>query len=195
MADNRQFADHGVIGGVDVFYEDKKLAESPSQSSVASTDYFVLKDTDGVPHKIVKSDVLEMVRDAMGTILANNNKGTSVAKVPTIGSSGNDLGSSSVADLASVLGGAGRLFPQMSDTNDFNDMTGYGIYTIGSAYGKSNAPAMPSGEAGGHGFMIVYSWNLATRAVQLLVVGYSIPHIYMRTRYGDNSWTSWTTMV
>lgn len=104
MADNRQFADHDVVGGVNVYYEDKKLAESPSQSSVASNDYFVLKDTDGVPHKIVKADVLEMVRDAMGTILANNNKGTSVTKVPTLGSSGNDFGSSSVADLASVLG-------------------------------------------------------------------------------------------
>lgn len=104
MADNRQFTDHNEVGGVNVYLEDKKLAESPSQSTVASTDYFVLKDTDGVPHKIVKADVLEMVRDAMGTILANNNKGTSVAKVPTIGSTGNDLGSSSVADLASVLG-------------------------------------------------------------------------------------------
>ena len=104
MADSRQFTDHNEVGGVNVYLEDKKLAESPSQSTVASTDYFVLKDTDGVPHKIVKADVLEMVRDAMGTILANNNKGTSVAKVPTIGSTGNDLGSSSVADLASVLG-------------------------------------------------------------------------------------------
>lgn len=155
MADNRQFTDHNEVGGVNVYLEDKKLAESPSQSTVASTDYFVLKDTDGVPHKIVKADVLEMVRDAMGTILANNNKGTSVAKVPTIGSTGNDLGSSSVADLASVLGGR-----YMSDTYTNNaggsvSIRGLapGFYTFGYCNGFSDAPSEVSSST--HGCIIM----------------------------------------
>ena len=141
MADNRQFSDHSVIGGVNVYHEDKKLAESPSQSSVASTDYFVLKDTDGVPHKIVKADVLEMVRDAMGTILANNNKGTSVAKVPTIGTTDNDFGSSSIADLASVLGGIYAIkYGLARNSLTLNYISG--ILIVGTTWGGGNIYAI-----------------------------------------------------
>ena len=192
MADNRQFADHAEIGGVNTYFEDKKLAESPSQTDVESTDYFVLKDTDGVPHKIVKSDVLEMVRDAMGTILANNNKGTSVAKVPTIGSSGNDLGSSSVADLASVLGGngiadRGKLFKingvATGTTVDANLLTS-GVY-----YAYGGALNLPSS----YSMIICISENSNTSNlgdVSQLAFGMATGKIYFRTRVSAN-WSQW----
>ena len=104
MADNRQFTDHNEIGGINVYLEDKKLAESPTQAEMASTDYVVLKDTDGVPHKISRANMVEVIRDCLGDVLANNDKGSAINKVLGLGTSDNDLGTTGISDLASVLG-------------------------------------------------------------------------------------------
>lgn len=101
MADTRQFTDHNEIDGVNVYLEDKKLAESPEKNTVASTDYVLLKDTDGVPHKISKANMMSVVKDALADLLKSNDLGTSVTNVPALNASA--FGSATVANLASLL--------------------------------------------------------------------------------------------
>lgn len=106
MADNRNFVNKFANqGGGDIFVEDAKLSEISTKSAIAS-EGVMLKGTDGAYYEIDKASLSEVIRAELGAILADNSKnnGTSVGKVPTLNSSGNSLGASSVADLASVLG-------------------------------------------------------------------------------------------
>lgn len=106
MADNRNFVNKFANqGGGDIFVEDAKLSEISTKTAIAS-EGVMLKGTDGAYYEIDKASLSEVIRAELGAILADNSKnnGTSVAKVPTLNSSGNALGASSVADLASVLG-------------------------------------------------------------------------------------------
>ena len=106
MADNRDFV-QGFMneGGSPVYVEDKKLSEISTKTAIAS-EGVMLKGTDGAYYEIDKASLSEVIRAELGAILADNSKnnGTSVGKVPTLNSTGNALGASSVADLASVLG-------------------------------------------------------------------------------------------
>ena len=89
--------------GVSKEIQDKDLANRTSQSTVASTDYILLEDTDGAYHKIAKASFTEAVRGALGSVINSVAKGTDIAKVPVLDSN-NDLGMGTLANLASVLG-------------------------------------------------------------------------------------------
>lgn len=98
------FADNIIDqSGQQVFLEDKHLNDQTSQTAIAATDAVMLKDTSGAYHSIDKGSFNEAVRAAMGSILTNFDKGTSITRIPGIDSS-NDLGSVTAANLASVLG-------------------------------------------------------------------------------------------
>lgn len=126
MADTRQFTDHNEIGGVNVYLEDKKLAESPEQNTMASTDYVLLKDEDDIPRKISKANLMSVVKDAIGELLKSNDLGTSVTNVPALNASA--FGSATVANLASVLGGKDNQTPS-DDALNITPSTGYYIIT------------------------------------------------------------------
>lgn len=83
------------------------------------------------------------------------------------------------------------LFRRCTETSDFNTMTDYGIYMIGTIGSKSNSPSGLGN--GNHGFMINYTWS-SGRIIQVLFVGYGGYMIYMR-HYVSNSWDSWTKVV
>lgn len=89
--------------GNPIYLEDKHLNDQTSQTTVATTDAVMLKDTNGAYHSIAKASFNEAVRAAMGSILTNFDKGTSITRIPGIDSS-NDLGSVTAGNLASVLG-------------------------------------------------------------------------------------------
>lgn len=89
--------------GVSKEIQDKDLANRTSQSTVASTDYILLEDTDGAYHKIAKASFTEAVRGALGSVINSVAKGTDIAKVPVLDSN-NDLGMGTLTNLASVLG-------------------------------------------------------------------------------------------
>ena len=68
-----------------------------------TTDYIMLKGTNGRYHKILKDSFTEAVRNVLAGLLVNNDKGTTISQIPAIASG--DFGSVTPANLASVLGG------------------------------------------------------------------------------------------
>jgi len=68
-----------------------------------TTDYIMLKDTNGQYHKIQKDSFTEAVRNTLASLLVNNDKGTTISQIAAIASG--DFGSVTPANLASVLGG------------------------------------------------------------------------------------------
>lgn len=133
-ADSRQFTEHNEVGGVNVYYEDKRMEELKSATAKTSsqvsttTDYIPLQDTDGNLVKINLASFEEAVRNVLGGLLANNDKGTTISGIPALSGSGAnlDFGSVTPANLASVLGGINNItFPT---SGDVANITEQGIY-------------------------------------------------------------------
>ena len=111
-ADPRQFTEHNEVGGANVYYEDKRMEELKSaapktDSQISTTDeYIPLQDTDGNLVKINPASFQEAVRNVLGGLLANNDKGVTISGIPALSGSGAslDFGSVTPANLASVLG-------------------------------------------------------------------------------------------
>lgn len=112
-ADNRNFVNKFANeGGGDVLVEDKRLEELKGATAKTAaqisttTDYVPLQDTDGNLVKINPASFEEAVRNVLGSLLANNDKGTTISAVPALSGSGAslDFGSVTPANLASVLG-------------------------------------------------------------------------------------------
>lgn len=112
-ADNREFVNKFANeGGGDVLVEDKRLEELKSataktSSQISTTEQYIpLQDTDGNIVKINPASFEEAVRNVLGGLLANNDKGTTISGIPALSGSGQslDFGSVTPANLASVLG-------------------------------------------------------------------------------------------
>lgn len=112
MADTREYVQKFANeNGGDIFVEDVKLAEAGHQTTI-SDEEIVLKGTDGVMHKIDKSSFSEAVRGVLGPILYNLSKESGITKVLTMsGANANaaDIGTTTLANLASALGVGGNL--------------------------------------------------------------------------------------
>lgn len=155
MADNRQFTDHNEIGGVNVYLEDKKLAESPEKNTVASTDYVLLKDEDNIPRKISKANLMSVVKDAIGELLKSNDLGTSVTNVPALNASA--FGSATVTNLASVLGVHGLKINFIKTSNTNIDTAETGTYISNSQPNIANGGGtLPTGVMPGGNYVIVH---------------------------------------
>lgn len=82
---------------------DGQSAMGAGAQTTLTTEYVMLKDTNGVYHKILKSSFTEAIRDVLAGLLVNNDKGTTISQIAAIASG--DFGSVTPANLASVLGG------------------------------------------------------------------------------------------
>ena len=111
-ADPRQFTEHNEVAGGNIYYEDKRMEElkgatGKTASQISTTnEYIPLQDTDGNLVKINPASFQEAVRNVLGSLLANNDKGTTISGVPALSGNGAslDFGSITPANLASVLG-------------------------------------------------------------------------------------------
>jgi hypothetical protein len=121
--------------GVSREIQDKDLANRTSQSTVASTDYILLEDTDGAYHKIAKASFTEAVRGALGSVINSVAKGTDIAKIPVLDSS-NDLGMGTLANVASVLGV--RIYKINSDAQDSPWGPDYSAFIFRFTHSKGN---------------------------------------------------------
>ena len=81
---------------------DGQSAMGASAQTTLTTEYVMLKDTNGIYHKILKSSFTEAIRDTLAGLLVNNDKGTTINQIAAIASG--DFGSITPANLASVLG-------------------------------------------------------------------------------------------
>lgn len=81
---------------------DGQSAMGAGAQTTLTTEYVMLKDTNGVYHKILKSSFTEAIRDVLAGLLVNNDKGTTISQIAAIASG--DFGSVTPANLASVLG-------------------------------------------------------------------------------------------
>ena len=84
---------------------DAQDAQGAGAQTTLTTDYIMLKGTNGRYHKILKDSFTEAVRNVLAGLLVNNDKGTTISQIAAIASG--DFGSVTPANLASVLGGFG----------------------------------------------------------------------------------------
>ena len=82
---------------------DAQDAMGAGAQTTLTTDYIMLKGTNGRYHKILKDSFTEAVRNVLAGLLVNNDKGTTISQIPAIASG--DFGSVTPDNLASVLGG------------------------------------------------------------------------------------------
>lgn len=117
--------------------QDKDLANQTSASTINSSDYVMLQDTNGGYHKISKASFTEAVRGALGSVINSVAKGSDIAKVPVLDSN-NDLGMGTLANLASVLGDLLGVEKIVRTT----DVPSPGTWTITRLCGKLELTAM-----------------------------------------------------
>ena len=165
--------------------QDKDLANRTSQSSIASSDYVLLEDTNGAYHKIAKASFTEAVRGALGSVINSVAKGTDIAKVPVLDSN-NDLGMGTLSNLASVLGVPVADTWSDSKTVNINTLSRNGFY-----WADSSAEGFPDNLSG---TAVVVHWRQAhgsgAYGLQILM-GLNHDRIFIRQASSENSWSSW----
>lgn len=169
--------------GVSKEIQDKDLANRTSQSTVASTDYILLEDTNGAYHKIAKASFTEAVRGALGSVINSVAKGTDIAKVPVLDSN-NDLGMGTLANLASVLGGVIRT--KTNTYTDLNDVPTDRLIcgSVATATYTANIPVQVVGM-----FISFPGDNSGNLSSQLYITYESTFRLYVRYRW--NTWSDW----
>lgn len=150
-----------------------------SATTVASGASVVLEGEDGSPVKVSKASFMSAVREALGDLIKNNDKGTSINGV-AVTDANNDLGSVTAENLASVLGDAlASKFATLpikryDSTLIDNYTTPYIMYSYSTNQGSLR-------------ISVPYSWN-GSRCIQLY---FSKDRIRFR-QYVDNEWTTFT---
>lgn len=99
---------------------DGQSAMGAGAQTTLTTEYVMLKDTNGVYHKILKSSFTEAIRDVLAGLLVNNDKGTTISQIAAIASG--DFGSVTPANLASVLGRIHQWFEKKGQPNTVVDL-------------------------------------------------------------------------
>ena len=177
--------------GNPIYLEDKHLNDQTSQTTVATTDAVMLKDTNGKYHSIAKASFNEAVRAAMGTILTNFDKGTSISRIIATDSS-KDLGSITPTNLASVLGVSWVSSAKSGTTNIDDESERCFFLVLSSAQSANPFPFTPDSNHRAFGFS---SGNIiANRRFQVLMLeSKSNPKFYFRTKTPEDSgaWSSW----
>ena len=122
---------------------DAQDAQGAGAQTTLTTDYIMLKGTNGRYHKILKNSFTEAVRNVLAGLLVNNDKGTTISQIPAIASG--DFGSVTPANLASVLGVA-QYHTNLS-SGDLNQLTGPGTWLVLLGQDVINGPVGVSGQA------------------------------------------------
>lgn len=108
---------------------DAQDAQGAGAQTTLTTDYIMLKGTNGRYHKILKDSFTEAVRNVLAGLLVNNDKGTTISQIPAIASG--DFGSVTPENLASVLG----VYSTKNKVYSQNTTVGQTITIPGTSYG------------------------------------------------------------
>ena len=160
---------------------DGQSAMGASAQTTLTTEYVMLKDTNGVYHKILKSSFAEAIRDTRAGLLVNNDKGTTINQIAAIASG--DFGSITPANLASVLGG----LQQFNGSGlDADNITVTGVYA--NSDNMTNMPTVDSHPNGAWGSLIHIE---SQYRIQIYCGGTTnVYGYYIRYRTGS-AWRTW----
>lgn len=184
-ADTRPYKSKEQDGqGNEIILRDQQLVEQASQTTMASGEYFEIVDVDGRMAKIPKANMVDIVREALGSLLNGLTDQTTVTKVPSL--NGNTLGASTVATLASVLGGIRKVegYPANIDNINFNST--YHTYPADS---QGTFPSGYSATTSMDITTVVYGSNARTQYVTC--GGTSETHV---RHYDGATWSPWVRM-
>lgn len=199
-ADPRQFTEHNTLGNVSVYLEDKRMEELKSATAKTSSQistsaqYIPLQDTDGNLVKINPASFEEAVRNVLGSLLANNDKGTTISGLPALSGSGAnlDFGSVTPANLASVLGGIEIERDYFEHVYDFDlavDYPGSWAHIASDSHPLVHCPTGCESKGG----LVYYSGEERYRRLQLFREEES-GIIYQRYYRQSSGWQSWTQL-
>lgn len=170
-----------------VKYRDDRLVcaqQSTGAAQIANLKYILKNGSTGEFVEALDSIINERVRVALGTLVNNLDKGTGLAKVLGIDSS-NDLGASSLANLASMLSAE---VPIYSNVNIDNLPDGLCFITTGATSGGS-----PVGYT--YFFLETKSWSAADVKFQRLInISGSGDPCSVLYRAKNNIWSIWKTV-
>lgn len=165
---------------VQAILNDANNIKGASAQTTLTTDYILLKDTNGQYHKILKDSFTEACRNVLAGLLVNNDKGTTISQIAAIASG--DFGSVTPANLASVLGGFANLVIMTNQDSITWDSLNSTCFV--AANGKN--AGCPTTATNLAGFCIVSG----TTGFQLAIPNSGDTNIYFRHRWGS-AWQTW----
>lgn len=158
---------------------DAQDAQGAGAQTTLTTEYVMLKDTEGRYHKILKSSLTEACRNVLASLLVNNDKGTTISQIAAIASG--DFGSVTPANLASVLGGLTMRSSSSASSQDSLQTTG--LYKI--------TGSSPDSIATDWGFLAVFGYD-ASHVAQVKVC-VNLKKIGVRY-YKDSAWSNFSEL-
>ena len=165
---------------------DAQDAQGAGAQTTLTTEYVMLKDTNGRYHKILKSSLTEACRNVLASLLVNNDKGTTISQIAAIASG--DFGSITPANLASVLGGTTTAIE--SNANIKNYMT-YGRFTCASNTVAATLTGLPTGYgSGGFVLFVLPSSQPGSNFRIQVLVNYLADYIIIRA-HQSGAWGAW----
>lgn len=147
---------------------DGQSAIGAGAQTTLTTEYVMLKDINGVYHKILKDSLTEACRNVLAGLLVNNDKGTTINQIPAIASG--DFGSITPANLASVLGVVGT---QRFDNNGAVNIFASAIedtFQNAERYSKIESTTSTASE----GYFVGYKHDYTIGEVVLITRKYTI---------------------
>ena len=164
---------------------DAQDAQGAGAQTTLTTDYIMLKGTNGRYHKILKDSFTEAVRNVLAGLLVNNDKGTTISQIPAIASG--DFGSVTPANLASVLGGqpfvsdgSGTGFSGNLDSITYESTLWFADY--------QNVQNLPSDWTG---YGAVKVSRIGSRVLVMKLFRTDGSNEYTRVKWMGNNWESW----
>ena len=165
---------------VQAILNDANNIKGAGAQTTLTTDYILLKDTNGQYHKILKDSFTEACRNVLAGLLVNNDKGTTISQIAAIASG--DFGSVTPANLASVLGETlkGRVSNVTKDIDSFE--TGKYLCVSVTLSGTLVSGNLPSGNVNG----IIEATVIDSNTKVLVIYQYNDYYVYVK--WGQNAW-------
>ena len=153
------------------------------QDSKGEPDTVQVYDTDGVPHKVSKTELLKKSTLALPKL-------EDISSFVAINAAGNAVGVMTKEDIASVLAGLIginnswiRYRGLLNNNSNIDDIIESGIYRIG--------PDVPNIPGYNYGILLVISSESKYNGIAQLYISHSNEGIYHRVCY-DERWCDWS---
>jgi len=163
---------------------DADNAKGAGATTSLTTDYIMLKDTNGQYHKIQKDSFTEAVRNTLASLLVNNDKGTTISQIAAIASG--DFGSVTPANLASVLGANYSNGTAGASLDAYYQKSHVGWYLVNPTVTTTGKPVSED-----WGFLLVSGTSDAMTQTFYNISGTNRA-VYVRV-YHNGNWDNWKT--